>query len=271
TQRHLQDRVSFTGTILLLDEETTYQTEASNLEPIHGPQDLAYVIYTSGTTGKPKGVMVEHASIVNTILWKAYSYQFSTEDRVLMVTPFVFDPFLTHLFGPLVSGSTVYVLRDEESKDPEAIKTAITQHQMTHFQSSPSFLWAIVETMKPQDLQSLKNIAVGGEKIVSSLVKKVAELNPNIEICNEYGPTESSVVTTSLSITKPEQELSIGRPIANKRVYIVDQHNQLQPVGVAGELCIAGAGLARGYLHLPELSREKFVENPFAPEEKMYK
>ncbi|MFC0210899.1 non-ribosomal peptide synthase/polyketide synthase [Paenibacillus chartarius] len=270
-QAGLQDRVSFAGSIVELGDPAAYDRDGSNLGLEAGPNDLAYVIYTSGTTGRPKGVMIEHRSIANTIGWKADAYRFTRNDRALMLTPFVFDPFLTHLFGPLVSGATVYLLSDEDSKEPSAIRHAIAESGITHLQSSPSFLMTLLEHMNSHDVRSLKNVVVGGEKLTSLLVQKLKAMHPAVEICNEYGPTENSVVSTSLRIDHADQPLSIGKPIANNRVYIVGAHNQLQPVGVPGELCLAGAGLARGYLNMPELTAEKFTASPFAPGERMYR
>ncbi|WP_051775464.1 non-ribosomal peptide synthetase [Paenibacillus tyrfis] len=270
-QRRFMDRVSFAGALVMLDDERLDREDGSNLEPAVGPNHLAYVIYTSGTTGKPKGVMVEHGSIANTVQWKTASYRFSEEDRALMWTPFVFDPFITHFFGPVVSGSTVYMLNDEASKDPMVIKKTIVQQKITHLQGSPSFLWPILETMEPQELYSVKSVVAGGEKLAPALIQKLMEMKASIEICNEYGPTENSVVSTRLSITDAAQEITIGKPIANTVAYILSKEDQLQPVGIPGELCVAGAGLARGYLNRPELTAEKFIDNPFVPGARMYR
>ncbi|MEW9697560.1 amino acid adenylation domain-containing protein [Paenibacillus sp. SI8] len=270
-QSHLQNRVSFAGTCILIDDDNSYENNDLNLEPATSPQDLAYVIYTSGTTGKPKGVMIEHGSIVNSIQWKSEFYRFSGEDRVLMLNPFVFDSFITHFFGPLSSGSTVYVLNQQQCKDAVAINTIVKKQGITHMQSPPSFLMILLENVCADDWVSMKNVVVAGEKIIPALIHKLQRINPRIEICNEYGPTENSVVSTVLSIHSGDQDISIGKPIANNKVYILGENNVLQPIGVQGELCVAGAGLSRGYLNRPDLTAEKFVDDPFVPETKMYR
>ncbi|KYG36478.1 hypothetical protein AZF08_26070 [Bacillus gaemokensis] len=271
SQQHLEIPFSYKGKILLLDDAHIYHEDTSNLGGINAENQLAYLIYTSGTTGKPKGVMVEHSSIHNTVQWKAKSYGFTKEDRVLMFSTFVFDSFITHFFGPIVSGSTVYILNDKQCVDPMDIKNAITLWQITHLQSTPNFLFKVLENMNLLDFRSIKNVVVGGEKITPMLIKKLKTLNPKVEICNEYGPTENSVISTMLSITNAEQKISIGKPISNVKIFILGKNNALQPINVPGEICISGDGIAKGYLNQPGLTAEKFVENPFSPGERMYR
>ncbi|PFL17626.1 non-ribosomal peptide synthetase, partial [Bacillus cereus] len=271
SQQHLRIPFSYKNKTLLLDDAHTYHEDASNLGGINTENQLAYLIYTSGTTGNPKGVMVEHSSIHNTVQWKAKSYGFTKDDRVLMFSTFVFDSFITHFFGPIISGSTVYILNDKQCIDPTEIKNAIALWQITHLQSTPNFLFKVLENMDGLDFHSIKNVVVGGEKITPVLIKKLKTLNPTVEICNEYGPTENSVISTMLSITNVKQTLSIGKPISNVKIFIFGKNNCLQPINVPGELCISGDGIAKGYLNQPVLTAEKFVENPFIPGECMYR
>ncbi|HEY2494992.1 MAG TPA: amino acid adenylation domain-containing protein [Paenibacillus sp.] len=270
-QSHLQERVCFAGTSIILDDEQSYDNNRLNLEHVTNPRDLAYVIYTSGTTGNPKGVMIEHGSIANSIQWKSEFYNFTEEDRVLMLNPFVFDSFITHFFGPISSGSTVYVLSQQQCKDAIAINTIVKKQGITHMQSPPSFLMTLLESVNAEDWISMKNVVAAGEKIIPALIHKLQHINSHIEICNEYGPTENSVVSTVLSIHHADQDISIGKPIANNRIYILGEENGLQPIGVQGELCVAGAGISRGYLNQPDLTAEKFVDDPFVLGAKMYK
>ncbi|MDR0268154.1 non-ribosomal peptide synthetase [Paenibacillus sp.] len=270
-QSHLQKPVDFAGACIILDDEKSYDNNHLNLEHSVNSRDLAYVIYTSGTTGNPKGVMIEHGSITNSLQWKSEFYKLSGEDRVLMLNPFVFDSFITHFFGPIISGSTVYVLNQHHCKDAVAIHTIIKKQGITHIQSPPSFLMTLLENVNTEDWISMKNVVAAGEKIMPALIHKLQRINPHIEVCNEYGPTENSVVSTVLSINRADQDISIGKPIANNRVYILGEHNELQPIGVQGELCVAGAGLSRGYLNRPDLTAEKFVDDPFVQGAKMYR
>ncbi|WP_228469442.1 non-ribosomal peptide synthetase [Paenibacillus sp. JNUCC31] len=270
-QSHIQKPVHFAGTCIILDDEQSYHTNPLNVESEASSTHLAYVIYTSGTTGNPKGVMIEHNSIANSLQWKSEFYRFTGEDRVLMLNPFVFDSFITHFFGPIISGSTVYLLNQQQCKDAVAINALIKKQEITHIQSPPSFLMTLVEQVSAEDWASMKNVVAAGEKIVPALIHRLQQINPHIEVCNEYGPTENSVVSTVLLIHSADQNISIGRPIANNKVYILGEENGLQPIGVQGELCVAGAGLSRGYLNLPDLTAEKFVDDPFVTGAKMYK
>ncbi|MEW9702891.1 amino acid adenylation domain-containing protein [Paenibacillus sp. SI8] len=254
-----------------LQDDANYALEASNIAATSGPADLAYLIYTSGTTGQPKGVMVEHASILNTIRWRKEEYAFGTDDRILLFLSFSFDAFVSSFFAPLVSGSTVVIASDEEAKDPLALKKRIASLQITHFSCVPSLYAAILETMTAEDAASLKAVTLGGESISPYLLEKTKRIVPGVEIVNEYGPTENSVISTVCRDLLPEETVTIGHPIANSHVYIVDQHHQLLPVGVKGELCVAGAGLARGYWNREALTAEKFIANPFVPGTLMYK
>lgn len=270
-QSHIQKPAHFAGTCIILDDKQSYHTNALNVETETSSTNLAYVIYTSGTTGKPKGVMIEHNSIANSLQWKSEFYKFTTKDRVLMLNPFVFDSFITHFFGPIISGSTVYLLDQQQCKDAVAINALIKSQEITHIQSPPSFLMTLLDQVNAEDWASMKNVVAAGEKIVPALIHRLQHIKPHIEVCNEYGPTENSVVSTVLSITSVDQDISIGKPIANNKVYILGEQNALQPIGVQGELCVAGAGLSRGYLNRPDLTAEKFVDDPFVMGAKMYR
>lgn len=254
-----------------LQDEANFVSEAANLTATSEPADLAYMIYTSGTTGQPKGVMIEHASILNTIRWRKEEYGFGTDDRILLFLSFSFDAFVSSFFAPIASGSTVVLASDEEAKDPLALKKRISSLQITHFSCVPSLYAAILETMNAEEDSSLKAVTLGGESISPYLLEKTKRIIPRAEIVNEYGPTENSVISTVSRNLMPREPVTIGHPIANSQVYIVDQHHQLQPVGVKGELCVAGAGLARGYWNRETLTLEKFIDNPFLPGTKMYK
>ncbi|MBD0378728.1 non-ribosomal peptide synthetase [Paenibacillus sedimenti] len=254
-----------------LQDEANDTSDVTDLSTAVGVSDLAYMIYTSGTTGMPKGVVVEHQAIVNTIQWRKEEYGFGTDDRVLLFLSFSFDAFVSSFFAPLVSGSTVVMARDEEAKDPLALKKLITSAQITHFSCVPSLYAAILETMDAEKPSLLKAVTLGGENISASLLEKSKRIFPGAEIINEYGPTENSVVSTVCRNLEPGVPVTIGHPIANSQAYIVDQHHQLLPIGVKGELCVAGAGLARGYWNRETLTLETFIDNSFVPGTRMYK
>jgi len=266
-----KDRVNFDGEVLELMAEDTYPGEGYSLEKVNSPNDLAYVIYTSGTTGKPKGVMVEHRSISNAIQWRRKKYGLDTSDNVLQLFSFVFDGFLTSFFTPVVSGSKVVLLRDEEAKDPVCIKNKIRDEGITHFIAVPGLYSAILEASGKEELESLKKVALAGDKVTEDLLERSRGKNDRLEIINEYGPTEGSVVVTASEDIGAGDRITIGKPIDNVQVYILDRNNNLQPQGIYGELCISGGGLARGYLNRPDLTSEKFVQNPFVKGARLYK
>ncbi|RNB58979.1 amino acid adenylation domain-containing protein [Brevibacillus gelatini] len=275
SQAHLMPLLSSLSDKLpeCLDLNATWDAklDRSNLPVVNQPSDLAYVIYTSGTTGKPKGVMIPHQGIVNCMQWRRDEYGFRPGDKALQVFSFAFDGFVASLFAPLLGGATCVLPREEEAKDPVALKKLMATTAVTHYYGVPSLFQAIVDCSTPTDFAHLRCATLGGEKLPEQLVRKTKEKHPSVEINNEYGPTENSVVTTISRSIEPGQTITIGRPLANVQVYIVDEGHNLQPVGVVGELCIGGAGLARGYLNRPDLTAEKFVENPFQPGESMYK
>ncbi|HEX3045917.1 MAG TPA: amino acid adenylation domain-containing protein, partial [Bacillota bacterium] len=248
--------------IVDLANRELYQGGSQNPAGLNQPDDLAYVIYTSGTTGVPKGVLVNHQSIANTICWRKDEYKFDNHDTVLQMFLYTFDGFLTSFFTPIVSGAKVVFIKDV--KDPHAVKEAIGSGGITHFICVPSLFAAILEYLTPEEAKGLRIVTLAGEKVTSGLVKACKVMNPDIEIVNEYGPTENSVATTFYRNLQPDCDITIGKPISNTKVYIItEKEAHLQPIGIPGEICIAGTGLARGYLNRPELTAEKFVSNSF--------
>ncbi|NEW09286.1 amino acid adenylation domain-containing protein [Paenibacillus sp. SYP-B3998] len=233
----------------------------------------AYVIYTSGSTGRPKGVMIEHRSIANTLHWRQEAYRFTAQDRSLQLFSFIFDGFLTSLFTPLLSGSPVVMATEDEAVDAKAIVRIASECGVTRLLLVPSMYRALLEIAETEtkSLSSLRSVTLAGEPVPETLVELSRRMYPQTELINEYGPTENSVATTICRHLERQHEVAIGRPIANTRVYVLSLQERLQPVGVVGELCIAGAGLARGYLNQPDLTAERFVEDPFAPGERMYR
>nr|WP_237179239.1 non-ribosomal peptide synthetase [Paenibacillus sp. MMS18-CY102] len=270
TQRRLQLAHAYSGNTLHLDEESSYHAETTNVPFVNEARHLAYAIYTSGSTGQPKGVMVEHRSIMNSLQWKKGIWRLTGQHRVLCPVSFAFDAFVHGLFTPLLSGAAAVIVSDSAATNPEAIADAIASEAVTHLMMGPGLLLLVLDRLKDKGSNSLLSIALGGEALTPLLSEKLFSVCPHAEVIHEYGPTEASVVTTAQLLTEPSQ-ITIGRPIANSQVYIVNEWNAIQPVGVVGELCISGAGLARGYLNRPELTAEKFVNHPFLQGERMYR
>lgn len=271
SQQYLIEQIQFKETSIDIKENSLYEEEGSNLQCNSSPKDLAYVIYTSGSTGKPKGVMVEHGSICNAIEWRKNEYKLNEKDRILQLFSFSFDGFLTSFFTPILAGATVVLIKEEDGKNPVKIKDCIVSEKITHFIAVPSLYRYILQEITKEEAKSLKVVTLAGEKITQDIIKKSKEINEDIEIANEYGPTENSVVSTILRNVSTENYKSIGNPIANTSVYILGKNNELRPFGLSGEICLGGRGLSRGYLNKPELTEEKFIFSPLIIGERIYK
>ncbi|MFN7246407.1 MAG: non-ribosomal peptide synthetase, partial [Microcystis sp.] len=256
--------------LLCLDRDwekiATYSPE--NPFNLTTPENLAYVIYTSGSTGKPKGVMNIHRGICNTIKYTIGHYNITSEERILQITSLSFDGSVWEIFSSLISGASLVVAKPDGYKDIDYLIDLIVQEQVTCFTCVPSILRVFLQHPKSKDCHCLKRVIVGGEALSYELNQRFFQ-QLNCELYNAYGPTEVAVETT-IWCCQPNSQISIGTPIANAQVYILDSYLQPVPIGVAGELHIGGMGLARGYLNRLELTQEKFISNPFA-EGKLYK
>ncbi|WP_276735262.1 non-ribosomal peptide synthetase [Bacillus sp. (in: firmicutes)] len=259
----------FEGEILTVQDAKAY--DKSPLPQVSSAHHLAYIIYTSGTTGRPKGVMVEHKGIANTLQWRRSAYAFNETDTILQLFSFSFDGFLTSMFTPLLSGAKAVLLHEEEAKDILAIKHQLSRHRITHMIIVPVLYRALLDVVQPEDVKTLRVVTLAGEAADRELIDRSMAICPHTELANEYGPTENSVATTVMRHMEKQTYVSIGQPIDGTQVLILNSNHQLQPIGVAGELCIAGTGLARGYVNLPELTERAFIQNPFKPETRMYR
>jgi nonribosomal peptide synthetase DhbF len=230
------------------------------------PHNAAYVIYTSGSTGTPKGVVVSHGGLVNHMLWMMSEYPVSKEDRVLSRTSVSFDAAGWEIWLPLLSGSALNFAPAAVTRDPEQLIDYIKRQGITVAQFVPSLLAATSELIGPADTHCLRDVFAGGEALACNLAREVTSAW-NVRLVNLYGPTETTIQVTSAPWQHDGdgQFAPIGRPIWNTQVYVLDDGLQPVPVGVAGELYIAGNGLARGYLNRPGLTAERFVADPFGP------
>ncbi|MGR2697468.1 amino acid adenylation domain-containing protein [Bacillus inaquosorum] len=259
----------FEGEILTIESAEAY--DKSPLPQVSSAHHLAYIIYTSGTTGRPKGVMVEHKGIANTLQWRRNAYAFNETDAILQLFSFSFDGFLTSMFTPLLSGAKAVLLKEEEAKDILAIKHQLSHHRITHMIIVPVLYRALLDVLQPEDVKTLRIVTLAGEAADRELINRSLAICPHTELANEYGPTENSVATTVMRHMEKQKYVSIGQPIDGTQVLILNGNHHLQPIGVAGELCIAGTGLARGYINLPELTERAFIQNPYKPEMRMYR
>ncbi|MGW6951326.1 amino acid adenylation domain-containing protein [Streptomyces xanthophaeus] len=237
--------------------------------------DAAYVIYTSGSTGAPKGVVVEHRSVVNRLHWMQRAYAIDDTDTILQKTPVSFDVSVWELFWWHIEGARVALLAPGGERDPEAIVAAVERHRVTTLHFVPTMLGAFLDyvaaTGAQGRLSSLRQVFASGEALGVHHVRRFAELLGHAELVNLYGPTEATVDVSHHRTSAEDTAVPIGLPIDNIRLYVLDEQRRERPVGLPGELYIAGDGLARGYLHRAELTAERFVENPFEGEARAYR
>ncbi|MGB7604816.1 MAG: amino acid adenylation domain-containing protein [Lutisporaceae bacterium] len=269
TQAWLYKDMVKAGEVIELDNEDTYQGEKDNLDIENRPDNLAYVIYTSGSTGKPKGVMIENSSVINLVYaLKDKVYKDNVSFKVAMVSPYIFDASVKQIFPSLLLGHSLYIVPEATRYDGKKLIDYYIKNNIDISDGTPSHI-RLITSSDNNNLNAIKikKFIIGGEalsnEIIDGLLSKL--MNDAPDIVNVYGPTECCVDSTLSVITKKNAQdmITIGKPLNNYRIYIVDKHFKLCPVGVPGELCISGEGLARSYLNRPELTAEKFVANPF--------
>lgn len=228
------------------------------------PDALAYIIFTSGSTGRPKGVQVTHGNLAHST-GARLDYYTEPVQNYLLTFSLAFDASVAGIFWPLCSGGTLTICEDGSQQDPVEMIRLIQRARVSHVIFLPSVYELILENAAPDELCSLKTAVVAGEASEMSLVKKHARQLPDVWLFNEYGPTEGTVWCTVEKLHPNRiDKVTIGKPIRNAQVYILDPNRNLVPIGVPGELCIGGAGVARGYLNNAELMREKFFPDPFS-------
>ncbi|MGA5361274.1 amino acid adenylation domain-containing protein [Streptomyces purpurascens] len=229
------------------------------------PLHPAYVIYTSGSTGKPKGVAVPHSAIVNRLHWMQAEYRLDATDRVLQKTPFTFDVSVWEFFWPLLEGVTLVVAQPEGHKDPVGLADLIRTARVTTVHFVPSMLRAFLETPTAKDCRTLRRVFCSGEALPPELITRFQHTLA-APLYNLYGPTEAAVDVTAWACPPDfAGTVSIGTPIWNTRVHVLDDALQLVPPGVVGELYLTGRGLARGYVNRPGTTALRFVADPFGP------
>ena len=244
--------------VITLDDKPYQHQDKANLPQYCKSSDLAYVIYTSGTTGKPKGVMIEQRSVMNTLVELYDVYQLTSYSKVTGYTAYVFDVSVSELFTPLLQGAELHILSDSIRKDTHALSVYLIEQNITHVYLPP----AVLSVLPKQEYQSLECIIFAGEPCDESTGRYWSE---HYKLYNYYGPTEATIYATG-QLVFPGNVHEIGWPIQNTKVYVLDSNKMPVPVGVLGELYLGGVGLARGYLNQPELTAERFISNPYATE-----
>ena len=281
TQQKTSDFVSFDGKIINLENPGTYEGPAANPSALAQSDDLAYVIYTSGSTGRPKGVMIEHRCVVNRLHWMQSAYPITSDDIILQKTPYYFDVSVWELLWWAMTGAKLCLLRPGGEKIPMVLLDTIRRQHVTVLHLVPSMLNVFLEYLDGRDaatfagLASLRRVFASGEALMPAHVRKFNDLlgsKSGAKLTNLYGPTEATVDVTWFDCPAGNDfdRIPIGRPIYNTQLHII-KDGRAAPIGEPGELCIAGIGLARGYLNNPALTAEKFTDNPLNPGERIYR
>ncbi|HLO02136.1 MAG TPA: amino acid adenylation domain-containing protein, partial [Symbiobacteriaceae bacterium] len=257
--------------VVCLDRDWETMSRESDANPLctAQPGNLAYVIYTSGSTGRPKGVQIEHRTLVN-FLWSMREQPgLTADDRLVAVTSISFDIAGLELYLPLLTGAQVVVASREVAADAAQLSALLAESGATVMQATPA-TWQMLRNTGWQNGGRVR-VLVGGEALPRDLAAWM--LAGAESVWNLYGPTETTIWSAVSRITSATGAIPLGRPIANTKLYVLDERQQPVPVGVAGELYIGGDGLARGYLHRPDLTSERFLADPFSPEPeaRMYK
>lgn len=264
TLKSVSKDFDFNGEKIYIDAPEAYLSNSSDIECINESRDLIYVIYTSGSTGKPKGVMVEHRAVHNFINGICQIIDFLPEKTIVSLTTISFDIHVLETLLALCKGLTVVIA------DPRSFYQCLGDIRIDMLQTTPSTMQLILNNEENlKYIRNIKDIMLGGEAFPPRLLKHLKTIT-KAKIYNMYGPTETTVWSMVKELTL-DNEITIGKPIANTQVYILDGNNHSAPIGAVGELCISGDGVARGYLNRDELTSKKFINNPFIQGERLYK
>ena len=272
TQQHLIKRLpDYQKQIICLDTDWEVISEFSqeNVTNAVTANNLAYLIYTSGSTGQPKGVMIVHDALLNLVFWHQRTFEITALDKAGQVASIAFDAAVWELWPYLTAGASIYLVKSEILMSPVDLQDWLQEKKIT-ISFLPTPVAEQLLSLEWKDSTTVRTILTGGDKLNQCPLNLLP-----FQLVNNYGPTENTVVTTSGKVVSGRQDHHIsppiGRPIANTQVYILDENLRPVPIGVPGELHIGGNGLARGYLNRPELTKEKFIANPFNNGKKLYK
>lgn len=255
-------------------EKAVQRNDSLDLPDVSVDQ-LAYVIYTSGTTGKPKGVQLTHRNLSHYVNWLTHEVTLQECDRTALLSSYAYDLGYTSIFPVLKAGGTLYIPREDVYTDPVRLMRFIDEQELTYIKMTPS-LFHMMADSKGYTFDALRLVVLGGEPIVSEDVETFMKQHPCVAVMNHYGPTETTIGTVSKLMTPHEldalkERSIIGKPIAHTRALVCNREQRLVPYGAPGELYISGDGVSKGYLNQPELTAERFLENPYFPQERMYR
>ena len=229
--------------------------------------NLVYCIYTSGSTGKPKGVLVEHRNVVNLLWSQKEVYKITPDERVLQFSTITFDPSAEQIFIAFLTGAGLVIINKNTLLDVKSFEKYIIAKKVTHIHAVPTYL----AELSIEDMSHVKRVITGGESCLPALAAKWTN---HCTFINEYGPTETTITSVEYVFEKsgnPYSFIPIGRPVANTQIHILNEDKELIPFGEVGEIYIGGDGVTRGYLNRPELTKERFIENPHKPGDRIYR
>lgn len=257
--------------VIDLSENDIFEGDTNNPQIIIEPEDAIYCMYTSGTTGRPKGVVNKHRGLMNIVSWLQKEYPLNDGDTMLQKTTYIFDISASEIFWWSTVGATLVLLGLQAEKDPVAIAETIEKNKISHIDFVPSMLSAFLVSLSGDNeaakkIKCLKYVLACGEVLNAAVVNQFYKLAQSIgceaKLANIYGPTEASIYSTYYNCSYGIQTVPIGKPAGNYKIYMLNDQT-LCGIGIPGELCIAGEGVAKGYLNLPELTEQKFIQNPF--------
>ncbi|MGE6631995.1 non-ribosomal peptide synthetase [Bacillus sp. NPDC077027] len=267
------EELAFEGKHVFADDQELTFMAPENVPIESSLNDIAYIMYTSGTTGNPKGIMTTHSNIARVVKNTNY-LTISENDTLLSLSNSVFDGFTFDVYGALLNGAKLVIPQKETILDMKQLTALILQEKIS-VMFVPTALFNLLVDEGTDWMRLIRKVLIGGERASVQHVRKAFAVMGKGKIINGYGPTESTVFATYYavnSVISPDTlSLPIGKPLNQTGAYILSEHGQLQPIGVVGELCLSGAGLAKGYLNRPDLTKEKFITHPFIAGERLYR
>ena len=269
-----EQRIKTDKKIININNPKIYEDNKENLDNISKPEDLSYLIYTSGSTGTPKGVMLKQQNLTNfynSMKEKIEYLRDGNNYRIISITTVSFDIFAFESLMSLTRGLTVYITNENQQKMTSELERIIKDGQIQIMQTTPSVMKFHLENIKNKDnLNSLKYIMLAGEPLPKKLVEKIKAIIPNVTVYNGYGPSETTIFSTIANATNQET-ITIGKPINNTQIYILNKNKKLMPKGTIGELYISGDGVGKGYMNKKKQTEMSFIHNPFIDGKIMYK
>lgn len=239
-------------------DELSYEGKTDFIDNINDSNSLCYINFTSGSTGKPKGVQIRHGNLINTIKWRIGNYSF-TNKNIVDISPITTDTFIEDVFSSLLAGGILYLVKDNRSL--QSISDVLIKLNQFTIMTTPTYFSVIYSSLL---IDKWDEVILVGEKLTDTFKNEIIDNIQNLH--NEYGPSECTICSTYQHINK-ERAATIGRPIANTQIYILNVNREVVPIGVAGEICIAGNGVGKGYLNSSKLTKESFILNPFVSED----